>query len=80
MARILWTEPALEIFLELPPHEQQTIEQKVQLLGLFLDMYPARRIGRFRGHRYFLAGRWLVYYRRRGDTVYIRNLWPARIP
>jgi hypothetical protein len=80
MTKILWTEPALEIFLDLPPHEQQLIDQKVQLLRLFPDMYSARRTGRFRRHRYFLAGRWLVYYRRRRDTVYIRDLWPARIP
>jgi len=34
----------------------------------------------FRRHRWFLAGNWLVYYRVVDDTVYIRGLWPARIP
>ena len=44
-------------------------------------MYPVRFKGRrFRRHRWFQAGNWLVYYRVVEDTIYIRGIWPARIP
>ncbi len=43
-------------------------------------MYTVCGKGRFRRHRRFLVGDWLVYYRVVGNTVYIRGLWPARIP
>ena len=43
-------------------------------------MYPVRMTGRFRSHRWFQAQNWIVYYRVSDDTVYIRGLWPARIP
>jgi hypothetical protein len=43
-------------------------------------MYPVRTKGRFRRHRWFLAGNGLVHYRVAGGTVYIRGLWPSRIP
>ena len=36
--------------------------------------------GPFRGHRRFIAGRWLIYYRVLDDKVYLRALYPARLP
>jgi len=53
---------------------------KVELLASFPQMYPVRGKGRFRGYRWFLTGNWIVYYRFVENTVYIRGLWPARIP
>jgi len=43
-------------------------------------MYPVRLKGRFRRHRWLQAGNWLLFYRVIGKTIYIRGLWPARIP
>jgi hypothetical protein len=43
-------------------------------------MYPLRTRGRFRRHRFFQMGNWLVFYKVVEGTIYIRGLWPARIP
>lgn len=80
MVDIRWLDPVRQLFDELSRKEQEPILQRLELLRLFPDMYPVRRRGHFRGHRYFVAGHWLVYYRHRGDSVYVRALWPARIP
>jgi hypothetical protein len=40
-------------------------------------MYPLRTRGRFRRHRFFQAGNWLVFYKVVEGTIYIRGLWPA---
>lgn len=80
MARVVWPESVLDILLELPERERDLILQKTELLERFPRIYPVRVAGRFRRHRWFLAGNWLVYYRVMEDTVYIRGLWPARIP
>jgi len=43
-------------------------------------MYAMQFKGRFRRHRKFVAGNWAVYYRVVENIVYIRGLWPARVP
>lgn len=80
MAEIVWPQSILDILLELPEQERELILEKVDQLERFPHMYPVRSSGRYRRHRWFLAANWLVYYRVMGDTVYIRGLWPARIP
>lgn len=80
MIEVFWTESVLEVYLEPPSKEQQLIQESVHYLESFPDMYPIRRKGRFRGHHFFIAGNWVVYYRHKRDGVYIRGLWPARIP
>ena len=80
MAQILWPESVLDVLLELPEREREIILDKATLLERFPRMFPARMKGRFRGHRWFLAENWIVYYRVSDETVYIRGLWPARIP
>jgi hypothetical protein len=45
-----------------------------------LTYTPLRTRGRFRRHRSFQAGNWLVFYKVVEGTVYIRGLWPARTP
>jgi hypothetical protein len=67
------------VLAELPAKEQNLILEKAERLEKFPEVCPVRTQGRFRGHRWFLAGYWLVYYRVVGRTVYIRGLWPARI-
>ena len=80
MARVFWPQDLIDVLLELPERERAIILDKVTGLERFPRMYPVRPKGRFRGHRWFLARTWFVYYRVRGDDVYIRGLWPARIP
>ena len=81
MARVLWADSVKDLFLELPDSERNVILEHLKYLKSFPHMYPVREAGRrFRRHRWFLAGNWLVYYKVAGDTVYIRGIWPARIP
>lgn len=80
MAEVLWPESVLETLLALPEREREIILEKVSLLERFPRMFPVRMKGRFRNHRWFLAGNWIVYDRVSEDTVYIRGLWPARVP
>jgi len=80
MADVVWANHVLELLEELPENERVIIVEKARNLTLFPRMYPVRGSGRFRRHRWYLAGSWLVYYRVIGDTVYVRGLWPARIP
>ena len=80
MARVLWSEAAQSVLRELPIDVQDQIEKKIRLLKRFPRMYRKQRRGRFRRHRRFLAGDWVVHYRVVENTVYIRGLWPARIP
>ena len=80
MAGILWPESVLEVLLELPEREREIILEKVSHLERFPRMFPVRMKGRFRNHRWFLAHNWIVYYRVSEDDVYIRGLWPARVP
>ena len=80
MADIVWPQSILDLLLDLTPKEQEIILEKVRRLEEFPNLYPVRSEGRFRGCRWLLAGNWLVYYRVVGNTVYVRGLWPARIP
>jgi hypothetical protein len=81
MARIIWANSVRDLFLELPESDRDEILNHLKFLKLFPQMYPVRITGRrFRRHRWFLAGNWLVYYRVASGTIYIRGIWPARIP
>lgn len=80
MAQVVWPHTILEILEELPVKEQRLVLEKAEALSAFPRMYPLRGKGRFRQHRWFLAGNWIVYHRVAGDSVYIRALWPARMP
>ena len=79
-ARIVWSDPVRDLVLELPEREQEEIFEKTLLLKHFPQMFQVRLKGRFRRHRFFHAGNWLVYYKYIDETVYIRALWLARIP
>ena len=80
MTRIRWSDPVRDLFLNLPERDRDLISDHLKYLSLFPHLYPVRTKGRFRRHRWFQAGNWLVYYRVVDKTVYIRGLWPARIP
>ena len=80
MAEVIWPQRLVDLVLEMPDREREKIFHKIAQLELFPEMYPVSTVGPFRGHRWFLAGPWLVYYRVVGDKVYLRTIWPARIP
>jgi hypothetical protein len=81
MTRIVWADPVRDLVYELPETERNAIFDHLKYLGVFPYMYPVRIKGRrFRRHRWFQAGNWLVYYRVVEGTIYIRGIWPARIP
>lgn len=67
------------VIAELPARERQEFIQKLEYLERFPRMYQMREKGRFRRHRRFLTGGWMVYYRVFGNTVFIRGVWPARM-
>ncbi len=78
--RVVWPEPLWDVLQELPARERNLILSKVDYLETFPRMYSIRTHGRFRGHRWFPAGNWLVFYRLVGEEVFMRAIWPARIP
>lgn len=79
-SQVVWAASIWEILEELPVREGAQIVDRLDLLRHFPYMYPVRVRGRFRRHRFFQAGNWLVFYKVVENTVYIRGLWPARIP
>jgi hypothetical protein len=80
VAKIIWLDYVEGLLNELDPREVTLILEKTRILRRFPRLYPVRMKGRFRRHRWLLAGRWMVFYRVVDDTVYIRGLWPAQIP
>jgi len=79
--RIVWANSVWEVFHELPQRDRDEILAHLKYLEHFPHMYPARTRSRwFRRHRWFQAGNWVVYYRVANGTVYVRGIWPARIP
>jgi hypothetical protein len=80
MGEIVWPQHLIDAIVEMPDREQTQILQKVAQIEAFPEMYPVRTSGPFRGHRWFLAGSWIVYYRVLEGKVYMRSILPARIP
>lgn len=80
MARIEWPDYIEDLLDELDPQEVALILEKTRILKRFPRLFPIRIKGRFRRHRWVLAGRWMVFYKVVDDTVYIRGIWPAQIP
>lgn len=80
MAKIIWPDYVEDLLNELDPQEVSLILEKTRILRRFPRLFPVRIKGRFRRHRWVLAGRWMVFYRVVDHTVYIRGIWPAQIP
>ena len=80
MAEVIWPQSLVDLMLEMPDREREQIFRKVALLETFPEMHAVRTSGRFRGHRCFVGGSSLVYYRVVDDKVHLRAIWPARIP
>jgi len=79
-APVFWSEEVFALLDELPPVQREAILEKIDLQQHFPRLYPVRTRGRFRGHRWFLAREWIVYYRFVEGAIHIRGMWPARIP
>jgi hypothetical protein len=80
VAEIIWPQSLVDLLLEMPDRERDQIFRKVSRLEEFPEMYPIRTHGPFRGHRWFVAGEWLIYYRVLDDQVILRAIYPARLP
>jgi plasmid stabilization system protein ParE len=80
MGRVYWPDAVLDLLADLRDKERDLIFEKTERLAEFPRMYPMRSKGRFRNHRWCVAANWIVYYRTDGPDVYIRAIWPARIP
>ena len=78
--QVVWANSVWLVLQELPERESAEKVERLDLLVSCPQMYPVRRKGRFRWHRFFRAGNWLVYYKVVDETIYVRGLWPARIP
>jgi mRNA-degrading endonuclease RelE of RelBE toxin-antitoxin system len=80
-SKIVWAHTVWELFLKLPDRDRDEILERLAFVELFPHIYPVRtRSRRFRRHRWFHVGNWLLYYRVVDNTIYIRGLRPARIP
>jgi len=79
-ARIQWMPVVRDAVAELPARDQELVFEKIRLLQFFPRIYAVIERGRFRRHRRFVAGNWCIYYRVVENTVYVRGIWPARIP
>ena len=78
---VVLTRTVWQLFAKLSDRDREAILEKLPALEHFPYMYPVRtKRRRFRRHRWFHAGNWLIYYRVAGNTVYIRGLWPTQIP
>jgi hypothetical protein len=80
MTRVVWADPARDLFLDLPEADGNKIIEHLKYPRHFAHLYPVRARGRFRRHRWFQGGNWVVYYRVASGVVDNRGLWPARIP
>ncbi len=78
MAEIVWPQTVVDAMLELPEEDFGVIIRKAEMLRRFPEMYPIRGRGRFRRCRWFLAGKWIVYYQFAAEKVVMRAVWPAR--
>ncbi len=78
MAEVVWPQTVVDAMLKLPDKDFRQIMRKTEMLRRFPRMYPLRGTGRFRQCRWFLAGKWVVYYKPAGERVIMRALWPAR--
>jgi plasmid stabilization system protein ParE len=74
---ILFADGIAEAFDELPQSAQHNATQSFELISTFPRLYPRRRRGVMRGYRYFVAGRFLVYYSIAGDEIRISAILPA---
>ena len=78
MAEIVWPQSVVDAMLELPEEDFGVIVRKAEMLRRFPEMYPIRGRGRFRRCRWFLAGKWIVYYQFAEEKVFMRAVSPAR--
>lgn len=78
MAELVWPQTVVDALLELPEKEFGLIIRKAEVLRRFPEMYPIRGRGRFRRCRWFLAGKWIIYYQVAQEQIFFRAVWPAR--
>ncbi len=78
MQTLRWTNEAVLGLASLSQKARQDLFERLDLVGRFPEMYPARQRGRFTGLRYFVvARRWIVYYRHAERDLLVFAIVPA---
>ncbi len=73
--KVGWLDPVRDLFEEqLTQKEKDEAYDWLEIIRTWPECCPVRRRGRYRNHRWFLAGKWDIFYRRRSDTIFIRGL------
>ncbi|MFN7934828.1 MAG: hypothetical protein U0R19_15980 [Bryobacteraceae bacterium] len=66
-----------EAFAELPEKAKRDAAVTIDMLDRYPRIHPIRRRGVMRGYRFFVAGRFLVYYRVTSEEVQIAAVIPG---
>jgi hypothetical protein len=74
---VLFSEVLLEFLETLPDSVKLGAPCSVALLSVYRSMYPVRQRCLMRGHRYFMAGRFLFYYSVATEEIRIAAIIPA---
>lgn len=69
---VRWTNEAIVALASLSAAARRALFDRIEMVGQFPAMYPARQRGRFTGLRYFVVGRrWIVYYHAEESAISI---------
>lgn len=74
---VFFADAALEIFETLPEETKRRAAFAIDLIAIFPQMYPIRYRGLMRGYRYFIAGRYLIYYSVSSSEIRVAAIIPA---
>jgi len=77
--KVLFGQGIPEIFQELPRPVQIKAARIIDLITVFPEMYPVRRIGLMRGYRYFNALGYYFYYSISSQEIRVMAILPARM-
>ncbi|MEQ1946332.1 MAG: hypothetical protein ABL995_04040 [Bryobacteraceae bacterium] len=75
--RILFAPEAAEAFHQLPESAKRKAAISIDLLLRHPSLYPIRRRGIMRGYRYFVADRFLIYYKVSSAEIRVSSILPG---
>jgi len=76
---VLFGEGVLEVFQEFPRPVQVKAARIIDLIAVFSEIYPVRRIGLMRGYRYFNALGYYFYYSISSQEIRVTAVHPGRM-
>jgi plasmid stabilization system protein ParE len=77
--KVLFGEGIPEVFQELPRPVQVRAARIIDLIAVFPQMYPVRRIGLMRGYRYFNVLGYYFYYSISSQEIRVAAILPGRM-